>query len=102
MKSEHWNDPSGNPAGGFTDGTGFAISWQNGPLGSGADRREPNGAFVEDVIKACIDRLDWYQSGKFNCWHNEAALVSLRDALKALDERTKDRVARGVEGTHSP
>ena len=49
---EHWSDKDGNPAGGVSSGRGFAISWQNGPLGRGVERREPNGAFVEDVIAA--------------------------------------------------
>ena len=50
--NEHWVDENGNPAGGITQGVGFTISWQNGPLGTGEERKEPNGAFVENVILA--------------------------------------------------
>ena len=50
FKSEHWNDENGSPAGGCSYGTGWVISWQNGPLGRGNERKEPNGAFVEDVF----------------------------------------------------
>ena len=64
---EHWNDVDRNPAGGVSSGRGFAISWQNGPLGRGNDRREPNGAFVEDVIQAVIGRISFYQKSKFQC-----------------------------------
>lgn len=97
---EHWNDADGNPAGGVTSGRGLAISWQNGPLGRGADRREPNGAFVEDVIDAIIGRIEFYEQSQFACDTNKEAIKHLRLAAEALDSRTKDREARGVEGLH--
>ena len=101
MKSEHWDDTYGNPCGGNTFGNGFAIGWQHGPLGRGDERKEPNGAFVEEVIEAVIDRLAYYQSGKFACRANAHAKVSLEAALYALQNRTKDREKRNVEGTHA-
>lgn len=97
---EHWSDENGNPAGGVSCGRGFAISWQNGPLGRGDDRKIPNGAFVEDVIQAVIGRIEFYQKSKFMCMDNENALKYLRLAAEALDHRTKDREQRNVEGTH--
>jgi hypothetical protein len=100
FKSHHWNDQGGNPAGGVSYGTGFAISWQNGPLGRGEERQEPNGAFVEDVILAAYDRLEYYQQSRFACEHNEIALQYLDLALGALEARTRDREKREVEGTH--
>lgn len=99
--SRHWNDANGNPAGGVTQAKGFTISWQNGPLGRGNERREPNGAFVEDVIAAALDRLEFYQSSKFNCSENALAIQNLKLALEHLGMRTKDREARQVEGTHT-
>lgn len=101
FKANHWNDSDGNPAGGSTFGAGFAISWQNGPLGRDADRKEPNGAFVEDVIAAAADRIRCYQASRFACETNAEALHHLELALAALDRRTKEREARAVEGTHS-
>ena len=98
--SENWLDENGNPAGGVASGRGFAISWQNGPLGRGNDRREPNGAFVEDVLAAVIHRIDFYEASKFACDENELALYHLRLAAAALDDRTRDREKRDVEGTH--
>jgi len=100
IKSEHWNDANGNPEGGTTFGNGFAIGWQHGPLGRGPDRKAPNGAFVEDVIEACADRIRYYQQGKFACERNDSALKYLETALAELDTRTKDREERAVEGTH--
>ena len=97
---EHWSDKDGNPAGGVSSGRGFAISWQNGPLGRGDDRKEPNGAFVEDVIAAVIGRIEFYQKSKFACTENEEALEALSKAAYALDARTKNREKRRVEGTH--
>ena len=101
IHSEHWNDTNGNPAGGTTFGRGFAIGWQNGPLGRGDDRKEPNGAFVEDIIAAAADRLQYYQDSRFASKHNAMALLHLDEALRALSARTADREARAVEGTHA-
>ena len=100
FRAEHWKDENGNPAGGSTFGTGFAISWQHGPLGRPPDRREPNGAFVEDVLAAVQDRLEHYQSTAFACPENAAAYCHINTALDVLRSRTKDREERGVEGTH--
>ncbi len=100
ITSEHWHDENGNPAGGNTFGRGFAIGWQNGPLGRGEQRKEPNGAFVEDVIEAAADRIRYYQNSRFRCDRNARALQHLEAALSELDARTNSREARGVEGTH--
>ena len=100
--SEHWSDDKGRPAGGVSSGRGFAISWQNGPLGRGDTRREPNGAFVEDVIEACRDRLRFYQQSEFGCDENQEAIEHIEQAMEALELRTKRRIAQNVEGTHAP
>jgi len=100
---KHENDANGNPAGGVTTGVGIDIVWQNGPLGRGADRKEPNGAFVEGVIAAAIDRIQYYQTAnnaKFACRENALAITKLEEALLWLQKRTMDREARQVEGTH--
>jgi hypothetical protein len=97
-------DADGNPAGGVVKGIGLTIHWQDGPLGRGADRREPNGAFVEDVIDAARQRIAFYQTacgGKFACRENAIALTKLDEALLWLDSRTREREAREVEGTHT-
>jgi len=124
ITSTHELDNNGNPTGGVTVGTGIRINWQNGPLGRGKPlaeirasdiprglsaedvaRKEPNGAFVEGVISAAIDRLQFFQTasgGKFACRENAIALTHLETALLWLGKRSADREAREVEGTHTP
>jgi hypothetical protein len=97
-------DDQGNPTGGYVTGKGLEIRWQDGPLGRGVERQAPNGAFVETVIAAAKQRIEFYQSaggGKFACKENEEAIDSLGEALAVLDRRTKDRERREVEGTHA-
>ena len=98
--NEHWTE-QGNPAGGVTCAPGLCISWQNGPLGRDAARREPNGCFVETVIEAARERLLFYQGTRFRCDENGDAISHLEPALAVLQERTERREAVGVEGTHA-
>ncbi len=104
VEGKHWVDETGAPAGGRTVALGIIVDWQNGPLGRGADRKEPNGAFVEGVIAAAVDRIQFYQTasaGKFACRENALAITKLEEALLWLQKRTMDREARQVEGTHA-
>lgn len=98
--SENTVDANGNPTGGRVEGNGLGITWQNGPLGRGANRKKPNGAFVETVIAAALQRLQFYQSGKFACRENAIAITHLEDALLRLNDRTAKREAASIEGTH--
>ena len=98
---DQFNDENGNPAGGEARSVGLSVVWQNGPLGRGAERTEPNGAFVETVITVAADRLAFYQDSPFACIENAVALGNLQAALRALENRTKRREALGVEGTHA-
>ncbi len=100
IAQHHDLDAEGNPTGGHTKGAGIRISWQDGPLGRGEDRAEPNGAFVEGVIAAAIGRLEFYQATDFACVENARALSQLEQALDALTNRTEERERREVEGTH--
>lgn len=101
IKFENWNDVNGNPAGGNVEGVGIKINWQDGPLGRGDAKAKPNGAFVEGVIAAAIQRIEYYQSSKFACRENAIALTHLETALLWLNKRTADRESRSVEGTHA-
>jgi len=100
FSSTHFTDANDNPTGGHSYGTGFAIAWQHGPLGRGDDRSSPNGAFVEDIIDAARERLTFFQDSKFACDANHLAICALTEALEHLDNRTRDRESRQVEGTH--
>jgi hypothetical protein len=105
INEKHEIDAKGNPAGGYSNAVGIRINWQDGPLGRGTDRAEPNGAFVEGVIQAAIGRLQFYQTAsgsRFACRENAIALTHLETALLWLQARTADREAREVEGTHTP
>lgn len=95
-------DEHKRPAGGYVDGIGISINWQDGPLGAPDDpnRMDPNGAFVEDVIRIALARLEFYQIGQFQCSENAEAIEYLRGALQALNHRTERRTKAGVEGTH--
>lgn len=102
IEEEHGTDNAGNPTGGLTTGVGMSIRWQDGPLGRGAERNEPNGAFVEGVLQAALGRLEFYQGSKFACEQNATAIEHIKRALAALERRTADRERRDVEGTHTP
>ena len=101
IESNHVSDEQGRPAGGVTTGRGIEIHWQDGPLSVDGERKEPNGAFVEGVIAAALDRIEYYNSTEFRCRENSLAITKLEEALHWLDHRTRDREERGVEGTHA-
>lgn len=101
ITENHRLDENGNPTGGITTANGFVIHWQDGPLNVDGIRKEPNGAFVEDVIKAAIGRLEFYNESKFKCRENSLAITKLQEALHWLNARTTNRENRGVEGTHT-
>ena len=105
MIVENFTDNDGNPAGGNVIGTGLNIRWQDGArrgyaMSVDVPMEEPNGAFVEDVIEAAKQRLEYFQQSKFVCRENALAITKLEEALHWLEHRRKDRAARGVEGTH--
>lgn len=101
ITQDHRLDAKGRPAGGTTKSKGINIKWQNGPLvAKDGSRKDPNGAFVEDVVDAAIGRISFYQDSDFHCLENAVALGHLKAAAEALDERTRGRERRGVEGTH--
>ena len=90
----------GKPAGGHVRAPGLKINWQDGPLGRGESRIEPNGAFVETVIAAAAQRIAFYQEGQFACEENAFALEYLMRALDVLNARIQRREADNTEGTH--
>ena len=72
----------------------FAIKFQDGLLKDGR-----NGLTIEEAIAEVAKRI-WLYNSKVPCKENEQAIVALNDALYYLEQRTKDRKERGVEGTH--
>lgn len=94
-------DASGNPTGGEVRGVGIKIDWQDGPLGRGEERQEPNGAFIETVIAACVQRIEFYQGSRFRSRENALAITKLEEAIHWLNARTQRREKAGIEGTHA-
>lgn len=76
----------------------LAIHFQRGPI----KEVGVNGVTNEVLLAVLIDRLKGFQSGSFACHENALALASVEFALTVLKERTKKRMARGVEGTNVP
>lgn len=72
------------------------IFFQNGPI----NEKGVNGVTQEALIAICIDRLQAFQAGPYACRENAIALTKLEEAQMWLQKRTRDRMARGVEGTH--
>lgn len=74
---------------------GLRIEFQNGPL----KETPPNGLSNEALLAIVEDRLIGFQSGPFSCRENAVALTKLQESMMWLQKRTRDRMARGVEGT---
>lgn len=74
---------------------GPLIAFQNGPI----QEHGVNGVSNESLLAIVIDRLQGFQSGEFKCRENAIALTKLEEAMHWLHHRTRERVARGVEGT---
>jgi hypothetical protein len=72
------------------------IEFQKGPISEVGI----NGVTQETLLTILIDRLEGFQSGQYASHLNAEALYHLQQAQKALQLRTKERMARGVEGTH--
>ncbi|HEX5461869.1 MAG TPA: hypothetical protein VFX20_18035 [Steroidobacteraceae bacterium] len=76
--------------------THATVLFQNGPIGE----KGVNGVTHEALIAILIDRLEAFQGGPFANEYNAAALDHLHLAQQHLLDRTRERMARGVEGTH--
>ena len=72
----------------------MTVLFQNGPIQTAG----VNGITQEVLLAIVIDRLRSFQAGPFPCDENAEALGYCEMALDFLKERTKMRLARGVEG----
>ena len=75
----------------------LTIIFQNGPI----PEFGVNGITHEALLAILIDRLEGFQAGPFANVYNGAALENLQFAQELLLSRTRERMARGVEGTHA-
>ena len=72
------------------------IKFQNGPI----LEHGVNGISNEALLAVVRDRLECFQAGQYSCDTNQQALDHVVAAMEALHSRTRERVERGVEGTH--
>lgn len=91
-------DVSTNP--GATEEDNYLyILFQNGPIsenGVGV-----NGITHEVLLAIVADRLRSFQKGPYSCKANACALTHIEEAMHWLQQRTLERMRRGVEGTHT-
>lgn len=72
-----------------------SIDFQLGPVKESG----VNGATNEALIAILIHRMN-FLNGKFPCRENSLAITKLQEALMWLEQRTKERIARQVEGVN--
>ena len=85
-------EPDGSNANGV-----WNIDFQNGIiLEAGV-----NGLTHEVLLAIVADRLRSFQAGNFACKANACALTHIEEAQHWLQQRTIERMRRGVEGTHT-
>lgn len=110
------SDENGNPTGGWVnlhvtkngdnEFPALIINWQDGPIGTATNPdgtpalEDPNGAFVEDVLWAALQRLEFFNESKYRCRENSIAITKIEEALFILKDRQLSRAVRGVEGKH--
>lgn len=93
-------NPSQYDANGY--GASFSrslIIFQNGPIG--VDGNGVNGITHEALLAIVADRLRSFQAGPYSCKANACALTHIEEAQHWLQQRTLERMRRGVEGTHT-
>ena len=77
------------------DVNSIAFTIQNGPI----KENGVNGCQVDTIIEAAKLIVEGLNT-KYPCRENSIAITKLDEALMWLRERTRDREARGVEGTN--
>jgi hypothetical protein len=109
-------DSDANPTGGSVDlhvtkngdseFPALIVNWQDGPRGMATNPdgsptlADPNGAFVEDVLWAALQRLEFFNESKYRDRGNSLAITHIEGALQALKDRQLERSYRNVEGKH--
>ena len=117
IQSENLTDDDNNPSGGNvmlhvtkngdTEFPALIVNWQDGPRGTDQTNpdgspvlADPNGAFIEDVLWAALQRLEFFQDSKYRDRGNALAITYIEGALQAMKDRQLERSHRNVEGKH--
>lgn len=96
-------DTTSNPSraneegGGVVRANEVVILFQNGPIPESG----VNGVTHEALLAILVDRLQSFQKGPYGCRENALALTKLEEAQHWLHSRTRARMERNVEGTHT-
>lgn len=77
------------------DVNSISFTIQNGPV----KENGVNGCQVNEIVAAAKSIIEGLNA-KFPCRENAVAITKLDEALMWLEKRTKDRIARNVEGTN--
>ena len=90
-------DASTNPSSPHPAINAQCILFQNGPISEVG----VNGLTHEALLAIVADRLRSFQKGPYACKANACALTHIEEAMHWLQQRTIERMRRGVEGTHA-
>lgn len=106
LNSKLWIETVGDPGPGgafhsfmiFPEGDGapFDIDFQHGNPAEGI-----NGITDQALLAIILHRLRAFQASGFQCPETSFAILHAQQALNWLKARTRQRISRGVEGTHS-
>lgn len=89
------NNPSDKLVANYEQAVDHAtILFQNGPI----NEVGVNGVTHEALLAVVADRLRGFQKGAYACKANACALTHIEEALHWLQQRTLERMRRGVEG----
>lgn len=58
-----------------------------------------DGTTLEEMLRVSIERLQELND-RFSCRENALAITKMQEAVMWLNERTRERKSRGVEGQH--
>jgi hypothetical protein len=92
--SHHW-ETEGKPDGGQSYGIGYCIAWQRGSI----LEQGRNGAFLIEVLEACLDELK-HKNNQFPCHENIEAIGHLKLCLGKLNARLNRRREEGTLYDH--
>ena len=74
------------------------VKFQRGPRNVEGSTK---GVIDSDLLEIVRNRLACFQSGEFACEYNDQALFYVEEALKWLNKRVEDRIARNALGTYN-
>lgn len=74
------------------------LNFQHGPI----KEVGVNGLTNEVLLAIVLDRLAFFQKGKYSCRENALAITKIEEGLLWLQSRTWDRERKGVEGLNKP